>query len=91
MLSHTMRLHYLPHLMHAAYVAKDKGMVGRVNWRFLPRALKSFMGHYWSDPTTIGFRRRMGKPETGPGSRLMKKQRRIQETSLFSNPRMCTY
>jgi hypothetical protein len=45
MLSRAMRLRYLPHVMHAAYVAKDKGVVGRVNWQFLPRALKSFTGH----------------------------------------------
>ena len=55
MLSHATRLRYLPRMMHAAYVAKDKGVVGRVNWRFLPRVLKSFTGHYKSGPTTIGF------------------------------------
>ena len=31
MLSPTTRLRYLPHLVHAAYVAKDKGVVGGVN------------------------------------------------------------
>ena len=76
MLSHGTRLRYLPRAMHAAYVAKDKGVAGRVNWQFLPRASKSFMGHFWSGPTTIGFTQRTGKPETGPESRLMKKQRR---------------
>ena len=87
MFSRSTRLRYPPRAMHAAYVAKDKGVVGRVNWQFLPRALKSFTGHYWSGPTTIGFTRRVGKPE----SRLMKKQRRPQETTLFSNPHLCTY
>ena len=82
MLSRTKHLRYLAHSMHAAYVAKDKGVVGRVNWQFLPRALKSFTGHYWSGPTTIGFTRCAEKPE----SRLMEKKRRPQETSLFSNP-----
>ena len=48
MLSCTTRHHYLPHSMHVAYVAKDKGVVGRVNWQFVPRVLKSFTGHYWS-------------------------------------------
>ena len=86
MLSRTTRLHYLPHSMHAAYVAKDKGVVGRVNWQFLPRALKSFTGHYWSGPTTIGFTPRAGKPETGPKSRLMKQQWKPQGANPFSNP-----
>ena len=48
MLSRATQLRYLPRVMHAAYVAKDKGVVGRVNWQFLPRVLKSFTGHYWS-------------------------------------------
>ena len=61
MLSRATHLRYLPRAMHAAYVAKDKGVVGRVNLRFPLRALKSFTGHYWSGPTTIGFIRRMGK------------------------------
>jgi hypothetical protein len=86
MLSCTMRLRYLPRAMHAAYVAKDKGMVGRVNWQFLPRALKSFTGHCKDGPTTIGYTRHTGKTETGSESRLMKKQRRLQEISLFSAP-----
>ena len=51
--THAMRLHYLPHAMHAAYVAEDKGVVGRVNWQFLFRVLKSFMGHYWSAPPLL--------------------------------------
>ena len=86
MLSRATRLRYLYFVMHAAYVAKDKGVVGRVNCQFLPCALKSFTGHYWSGPTIIVFTRRAEKPETGPESRLMKKQRRPQETRLFSNP-----
>ena len=84
-LSCATRLRYLPRAMHAAYVSEDKGVVGRVNWRLLPRALKSFTSHYKNGPTTIGFTRHAEKPKTGPGSRLMKKQRRSQETSLFSN------
>ena len=55
MLSLATRLRYLPHVMHATYMAEDKGVVGRVNWQFLPRALKSFTGHYKSGPTTVGF------------------------------------
>ena len=86
MLSHATRLCYLPCTMHATYMAKDKGVVGRVNWQFLPRALKSFTGHYWSGPTTIGFTQHAGKTETGPEPRLMKKQKRPQETSLFKQP-----
>ena len=74
MLSHATRLRYLPRAMHAAYVAKDKGMVGRVNWQFLLPALKSFMGHYQGGPTTTGFTRHAEKSETGQESRLMKKQ-----------------
>ena len=83
MLLHTTRLCYLPRAMYAAYVAEDKGVVGRVNWQLLPRALKSFMGHYKSGPTKIGFTRHVGKPETGPSSRLIKKQRRSQGASHF--------
>ena len=61
MLCRTTHLRYLPHAMHAACVAEDKGVVGRVNWQFLPRALKSFTGHYKNDPTVVGFTRRAGK------------------------------
>ena len=46
MLSCATHLCYLPRAMHAAYVAEDKGAVGRVNWQFLPHALNSFTGHY---------------------------------------------
>lgn len=66
-------------------VAEDKGVVGRVNWQFLPRSLKSFMSHYWSVPTMIGFTCRTGKQETSLEPRLMKTQGRSQETSLFNN------
>ena len=55
MLSRTTRLRYLPRSTHATYVAKDKGVVGRVNWQLLARALKSFTGHYKRGPTMIGF------------------------------------
>ena len=68
MLSRTTRLHYLPHLMHATYVVKDKGVVGRVNWQLLAHVLKSFTGHYKSGPTAIGVTRRAGEPETDLGS-----------------------
>ena len=85
MLYHTMRLRYLPCSMHEAYVAKDKGVVGIVNWKFLPRALKSFTGHYQGGPITIGFTRCAEKSETDPRSRLTKKQRRPQEANLFSS------
>jgi len=53
-----MRLRYLPHSMHVAYMAKDKILVGRVNWQLLAHALKSFTGHYKGGPTAIGVRRR---------------------------------
>ena len=84
--SHATRLRYLPRAMHEAYVAKDKGVVGIVNWKFLPRALKSFTGHYQGGPITIGFTRCAEKSETDPRSRLTKKQRRPQEANLFSTP-----
>ena len=67
MLFHATRLHYLPRAMHATYVAKDKGVVGRVNWQLLAHALKSFTGHYKSGPTTIGVTRRAGEPQTDMG------------------------
>jgi hypothetical protein len=63
-LSHTTRLHYLPHSMHVAYVAKDKSVVGRVNWQLLTHALKSFTGHYKDGPTEIGVTRCTGEPKT---------------------------
>ena len=68
MLSRTTRLRYLPHLIHAAYVAMDKSVVERVNWQLLARALKSFTSHYKRGPTIIGVTRRMEDSETSPGS-----------------------
>ena len=68
MLSHATRLRYLPRAMHAAYMAKDKGVVGRVNWQLLIRALKPFAGHYKSGTTMIGITRAMEEPKTGRGS-----------------------
>jgi hypothetical protein len=67
-LPRTTRLRYLPRSMHAAYVAGDKGVVGRVNWQLLARALKSFMGHYKSGPTTVGVTRWAEEPGTDPSS-----------------------
>ena len=52
----TTHLHYLPHSMHAAYIASDKDVVGRVNWQLPACALKSLTGHYKDDPTKIGVR-----------------------------------
>ena len=69
MLSRTTHLRYLPRVMHAAYMAKDKGVVGRVNWQFLPRALKSFTGHYKERPVA-GYPR----PPIGPGGPLLVRQ-----------------
>ena len=40
--------------------------MGRVIWRFLPRALKSFTGHHCRGPTTIGFTPHAGESEIGP-------------------------
>ena len=53
--------------MHAAYVARDKGVVGRVNWQLLTHVLNSFTGHYKDGPTKIGVTQRNGKPETNLG------------------------
>ena len=65
MLSWTTRLHYLPRVMPAAYMAKDKGVVGRVDWQLLTHSLKSFTGHYKDGPTEIGVMRCTGEAETG--------------------------
>ena len=62
-LSHATCLRYLPRAMHATYVPQDKSVVGRVNWQFLPRALKSFTGHYKGGPTAIGVTRCTREPK----------------------------
>ena len=66
-LSCTTRLRYLPHSMHVAYVAKDKSVLGRVNWQLLTRPLKSFTRRYKGGPTAVGITRHAGESEADLG------------------------
>ena len=91
MLSRTTRLRYLPRAMHAAYVAKDKGVVGRVNWQFLPRALKSFTGHYKSGPTTIGFTPMRVKTRNWPRLKIIEEAKKTPRGQPLRRPCLCTY